>query len=588
MKWTCAIAFVFFSCAAATAHAAYKVDIEAAAPLKNLLITHLDLVRYQDRTDLNEEQLQFMLDTLSEQVRALSSTEGYFSPLTKVTLDRPSAGGANAVTHVLVHVDAGVQTHITAVEIGVAGLAAQQDIGRVEAIRHNWSLPVGAPFRQEEWDKAKQQGLEKLQQRDYAAAHIANSQATITDEQAALSVHYDSGPRFTLGPLQISGTRRYPQNIINNVNPLYLGEPYDVNRLLALQRQIQNTPYYSNVIVGIDNDAEHADMTPVKVQVTEYQTQRVRTGIGYATDTGAQVDGRYSHYNVFDSAWVFDTQLQLEQKRQYGLLNLAMPPDDKSFVNSINASLEHTTLEGVDLRSFHTGIKRTRTGELYDTTYSLTYYRDALQQANGATLPADTIVTPGKHQALVPGFAWARRNVDDAIFPRSGNLLTLESGFAVKGLVTDQTFGRLYGRFKQYFPVAQRDVIILRSELGGVFTQGSASEVPASLLFRAGGNESIRGYSYDSIGNSQNGTVYPTKYLITGSAEYQHWLTPSWGGAVFYDTGSAADSWVSRSFYSGVGPGLRWRSPVGSLNFDLAYGIQKREIRPHISLGIAF
>ena len=579
---------MIFSGVAASAHAAYKVDIEAVAPLENLLKTHLDLVRYQDRTDLNEEQLQFMLDTLSEQVRELSSTEGYFSPLTKVTLDRPAAGDANTITHVLVHVEAGPQTNITDVNIDVTGIAAQQDAQRLTSIRSKWSLPVGAPFRQEEWDKAKQQGLDNLQQRDYAAAHIVNSQASITDEEAALSVHYDSGPRFTLGPLQISGARRYPDSIINNVNPLYLGEQYDVNRLLALQRQIQNTPYYSNVIVGIDNDSEHADMAPIKVQVTEYQAQRVRTGIGYATDTGAQLDGRYTNYNVFDNAWVFDSQLQLAQKRQYGLLNLAMPPDDKSFINSVNASLEHTTLEGVDLRSFHTGIKRMRTGELYDTTYSLTYYRDDLQQANGATLPADTIVTPGKHQALVPGFAWARRNVDDPIFPRSGSLLTLESGFAIKGLVTDQTFGRLYGRFKQYFPVAQRDVIILRSELGGVFTEGTASEVPASLLFRAGGTESIRGYGYDSIGNSQNGTVYPTKYLMTGSAEYQHWLTPSWGGAVFYYTGSAADSWAGRSFYSGVGPGLRWRSPVGSLNFDLAYGIQKREIRPHISLGIAF
>ena len=211
-----------------------------------------------------------------------------------------------------------------------------------------------------------------------------------------------------------------------------------------------------------------------------------------------------------------------------------------------------------------------------------------MQQENGATLPADTVVTQGRHQALVPGFSWARRNVDDPIFPRKGNLLTLETGFAVKGVITDQTFGRLYGRFKQYLPVAKRDLIILRTELGGVFTKGSASEVPASLLFRAGGNDSVRGYSYQSIGNEVNGTVYPTKYLVTGSAEYQRWFTEKWGAAVFYDVGAAADNWNNKTFYNGVGAGARWRSPVGSLNLDLAYGVQKKQIRPHISLGIAF
>lgn len=593
---------MIFSCATGSAYADYQVDIEAPAPLDKLLQANLDLVRYQERADIGDEQLQFMLDTLNEQVTQLSSTEGYFSPVIRVKVTPPltqtatpasaeqSTATAGIRHHVQLQVDAGLQTRISSVDISTSGFAAQSDQQRIAAIRHDWSLPVGAPFRQEDWDQAKNQGLEKLQQHNYAAARIADSQAAIDpdDQHADLSVHYNSGPRFTLGPLQISGTRRYPNSIIENVNPLNLGEAYDVNRLLALQRQIQNTSYFSNAIVGIDNDPEHPDMVPVKVQVSEYATQRVRTGIGYGTDTGAQVEGRYTHYNVFDKAWVFDSQLRLEQKRQYGLLNLAMPPDSKSFVNSISSTWDRTTLEGVDLRTFHTGIKRARTGELYDTTYSLTYYRDELQQQNGATLPTDTIITQGLHRALVPGFAWARRNVDDPIFPRRGNMLTLETGFALKSLLTDQTFARLYGRFKQYFPVAQRDIVILRTELGSVFTKGAASEVPASLLFRAGGNESVRGYSYDSIGNEQNGTVYPTKYLVTGGAEYQRWFTEKWGAAVFYDVGTAADSWSKRTFYSGIGAGVRWRSPVGSLNLDLAYGVQKQQFRPHIALGIAF
>jgi translocation and assembly module TamA len=591
MNWTCRLALAFMWCVADAAHAAYKVDIDAPSPLQKLLKEHLDLVRYQERADLSPEQLKFMVDTVGDQVTQLASTEGYFSPKTKVELKHEtSTDGQQEISRIQITVEAGPITNIHSADISAVGAITQQEPQRVSDVQKNWSLPVGKPFRQEDWDKAKNAGLQTLQQRKYAAAKIAESEARIDpdDQQADLAVRYDSGPAFTLGPLQITGTKRYPEEIIRNVNPLNVGEEYDVNRLLALQRQIQNTPYFSNAIVGIDDDPAHPDLTPVKVQVTEYPTQRVRAGVGYATDTGAQVEGRYSHYNVFNKAWVFDSQLRLEQKRQYGLLSLGMPPDDKGFVNSFNTSYERTTLEGVDLRSFQTGLKRTRTGDKYDTTYSLTYYRDQLQQEDGATLPSNTVVSPGTHQALVPGFAWARRNVDDPIFPRQGNLLTLEAGFAVKGIMTDQTFGRLYGRFKQFIPVAKRDVVLLRAELGGVFTQGSASAVPASLLFRAGGNESVRGYSYQSIGNEQNGTVYPTKYLAVGSTEYQHWFTESWGAAVFYDVGAAADNWNNKTFYQGVGAGARWRSPVGTLNLDLAYGIQKKQIRPHISLGIAF
>jgi translocation and assembly module TamA len=574
-----------FSTAVAAAPPFYRIEIDAPAPLRKMLETYLDLSRYQSRDDIGEDQLKFMLATASAQVTDLISTEGYFTPVTSITEQDDGKGKL-----VKVMVDPGPRTTVSAARIDVSGAVADEEPQRIAAIRSSWSLPSGQPFRQEDWDTAKDEGLQILQKSRYAAARLVQSQARIDPAQhdAQLSASYDSGPAFTLGELQISGTKRYPAQIIRNVNPLTPGEQYSAERLLALQRQIQSTPYFSNVIVSIDDDPAHPDMTPVKVQVSEFPAQRVRGGVGYSTDTGAQVEGRYSHYNVFNRAWTFDSQANLEQQRQYGMLELAMPPDSKSFVNSINTSEDRTTLEGVDLRSFRVGIKRARSREFYDTAYTLDYYSDQLQQENGATLPPDTVTAPGIHHALVPGFSWARRDVDNAIFPRRGHLLSLQAGFAVKGLLTDQTFTRLDARYRLYVPVGKRDLMIFRTEGGAVFTKGSSTEVPASLLFRAGGSDSVRGYNYQSIGNIQNGTVYPDRYLLTGSAEYQHWLNQQWGGAVFYDVGTAADSWSNKQFFSGVGFGVRYRSPVGVINADLAYGVQARQIRPNISLGIAF
>lgn len=563
----------------------YRVEIDAPAPLRKILETYLDLARYQSREDIGEDQLKFMLATASAQVTDLVSTEGYFTPHTSIAAQDDGKGKLVRIT-----VDPGPRTIVSAADIGVTGAVAGEDPQRIAAIRSSWSLPPGQAFRQEDWDAAKDQGLQTLQKSRYAAARLADSQARIDPERhdAQLSANYDSGPAFTLGELQISGTRRYPAQIIRNVNPLSPGESYSAERLLALQRQIQSTPYFSNAIVSIDDDPAHPDMTPVKVQVSEFPAQRIRTGVGYSTDTGAQVEGRYSHYNVFNRAWTFDSQVKLEQQRQYGMLELAMPPDSKSFVNSVNTSRDRTTLEGVDLRSFRVGVKRARSREFYDTAYTLDYYSDQLQQENGATLPPDTVTAPGIHHALVPGFSWARRDVDNAIFPRQGHLLSLQAGFALKGLLTDQTFTRLDVRYRRYVPVGKRDLMIFRTEGGAVFTKGSSTQVPASLLFRAGGSDSVRGYDYQSIGNEKNGTVFPNKYLLTGSAEYQHWFNQQWGAAVFYDIGTTADNWSNKQFFTGTGVGARWRSPVGVVNADLAYGVQRQQFRPHISLGIAF
>jgi translocation and assembly module TamA len=57
---------------------------------------------------------------------------------------------------------------------------------------------------------------------------------------------------------------------------------------------------------------------------------------------------------------------------------------------------------------------------------------------------------------------------------------------------------------------------------------------------------------------------------------------------VFYDIGAATDTWGERVFYPGAGVGARWRSPVGPINVDLAYGVCNHSVRPYLTLGIAF
>lgn len=576
-------AFLFFACQPALA--AYRVELVAPDPLKKLLAAHLDIVRYQNREDLNDDQFNYMLATVDDQVVKLAATEGYFS--TKSTVKRTQE---DDITVVHLTVEAGPRTTVSAVNLQVTGAARDESPSQAAQVHQTWSLTAGEPFRQEDWADAKQNGLRILQTRRYPAARIADSSANIYPDrhQAELGITYESGPLFTLGQVRITGTKRYPETIIRNINPLHIGEEYSVQRLLEFQRQIQRTPYFSNVVIDIDENPDNAKLAPVQVRVTEFPTQRIRAGVGYATDTGAHVLGSYSHYNVFNRAWIFDSQIRLEQQRQSGSIELSMPPDSGAFVNSAHAGIERTTLEGVDLRSRRLGLSRTRHTDRIDLGYTLDYYSDELQQLSGATLPPDTVVQPGRHQALVAGIATTHRDIDDPLFPRHGHIVSLEAGFAVKGLLTDQTFFRAYSRLRQYWPVGERDLVILRGELGAVISKGGNASIPASLLFRAGGTESIRGYAYHSIGNESNGVVYPTRYLATGGLEYQHWYTAKWGGAVFYDAGTATDNWTDKAFFQSVGIGVRWRSPVGAINADLAYGLERGSIRPHFSLGVAF
>jgi translocation and assembly module TamA len=558
------------------AQAKYDVDIDAPRSVRSLLKDHLDLSRFKKRDDISDDQFGFLVTATPQEVRDLMSTEGYFTPV--VRTDVKTEGKTKSVT---ISVDPGPRTTVASVSLNFTGAITTEDHTQENTARFAFSMKEGDPFTQSAWDDAKNAALKALQARRYLGAKISQSKARVNPRThiVDLSVSFDSGPTFTFGPLDISGVQRYPEYIINNVNPIHVGDIYDIARVNELQRQLQNTPYYASVAIDADNDVTKRVETPMHLKVSEYPYNSVRYGVGYATDTGPHIQGSYSYLDTFGKAYPFTVSGRLDQTQQYGQIQLAMPPGERDWVNSVLASYTNTNVSDTRIYSARAGVQRTRSLQNIDTTYSLLFYYDRLTQNVG---PAT------KAHAVVPSWQWVRRNVDDPLFPRSGNLIRAEADFAVRGVGTDQTFGRLYTNLLQYLPLGKTDLMVFRAEFGGVFTSGSSAGVPASLLFRAGGANSVRGYSYQSIGNEVSGSTLPTKYLVTGSSEYQHWFTHDYGGAVFFDIGTATDTWKERVFQPGVGVGARWRSPVGPVNIDIGYGFKTHDIRPYLTLGIAF
>ncbi|SIT48891.1 Surface antigen (D15) [Paraburkholderia ribeironis] len=585
LRWlraSLAFGIVVLTLTAGTAHAAraaasYKVDVQATPrSLRKLLETHLDIARFAKRADISDDQFAFLVTATPQQVRDLAATQGYFTPVV-----RTDVRTVDDTRHVTVSVEPGPQTIVTSVSLSFRGAVLTEDPAQENATRFAFSLHEGEPFSQGDWDDAKNASLRVLQSRRYLGAKIYHSEALVDPRthEAKLSVTYDSGPTFTLGQLDVSGTRRYPEQIVHNVNPITPGDVYDTRLVAELQRQLQNTPYFASVAIDVDSDPAKAADTPVHVKVSEFPFHSFRGGVGYSTDNGPLVQGAYSYLNTFGKAWPFILQGRVDQTQQYGQIQLAMPPGPRAWTNSVLASYTTTDVSDTRIYSIRGGVQRSRSSQFLDYSFSLLYYQDRLDQ-NAAP--------PTTAHALVPAFSWTRRNTDDPLFPRKGNLIHVEAGFAIKGVLTDQTFIRGYARGQQYLPIGENDIVLVRAELGGVFTSGSSSGVPASLLFRAGGSNSVRGYGFQSIGNDVAGSVLPTKYLVTGAAEYQHWFSHNWGAAAFFDIGTATDTWGEKVFFPGVGVGARWRSPVGPVNVDLAYGIRNRSVRPYLTLGIAF
>ena len=116
----------------------------------------------------------------------------------------------------------------------------------------------------------------------------------------------------------------------------------------------------------------------------------------------------------------------------------------------------------------------------------------------------------------------------------------------------------------------------------------SRDGIPSVLLFRTGGDTTVRGYAFESLGVQDGDATVPGRYYAVFNGEVTHWIAEAWGIAAFVDAGNAVDSLSDAHLALGYGLGLRVRSPLGPFRVDLAYGQDVHKVRVHFSVGLTF
>ena len=557
---------------------ALTVEVVAPEEIKTLLMQHLETARAARLGERLDAEEMARLQRQSEQTaRDLLATEGYFSPQVESAVEW--LGDDWRVDYRIVP---GVRTQVRSVKLGFdGGLKTGEDKARLRArIERSFSLKPGMPFRQADWDTAKLVVLRPLLVDTYPTARIAASEARIDPaaHAADLTLTVDSGPAFVYGAPVITGVQRYPEAVVRNLNPMKPGQPYRQQDLQDYQATLEASSYFAQATVRVNPDPELASALPIQVEVVERPEKRFSVGAGFSTDTGARVQASWLHRNILDRGMRLKFDTRIETRRQTGAAELAWPRNANGYENSLGLQLKQEDIEGQETRSTLLAAKRNRTRGQIETTLSLQFQTEDQRIAE---------VVNASNQALTLNYAWTQRNVGRSFYPRRGYVLSLQGGGALEALLSDTSFLRLYGRHTQYFPVGKNGRMVLRGELGSVLAQ-HRDGIPTDFLFRAGGDNSVRGYAYQSLGRTLNGAVESVRYLATSTVEYNYFFDRDWGMALFVDAGDAADSPTSLSPVFGYGVGARYSSPVGPINLDLAYGEAIQKFRLHFSLGLSF
>lgn len=568
-------------------------DAAMAANVRSALSLNNELDK-----DLRPRRLAYLLRRAADEARTALEPFGYYSPA--ITVARSDGAAIDAETDesedavettadspltVTLRIVPGDPVHVRGFDVGVDGAAADDALVADAVAR--FRPRSGDILDHRRYEDAKARINHALADHGYFDADYASHRVEVTRaEQAAdIALRWASGPRYGFGPTLFTQTPApfLRDGLLQKLVPWQPGEPYDEAEVDRLRRSLVALDYFALVDVQVAPDKAQDGRAPVEVTLSPAPRSIYTVGVSYGTLDGPGIQLGVERRYLNSRGHKALAQVDWASRRKAATLQYRVPAFawlDGWYSASLQAIDEQT--DYVDSRRLE--FVASRSGQVNDhlnLVASLHVLRERWAYM--------TILRPIRSfrfaSLVYPALRADYVDVDDRMAPRRG----MGGSLVLRGGRGDAGFLQLYLGLQWFHGFNADSRLIARGELGHTFTD-DVLDLPPSLRFYAGGDRSVRGYGWHEIGPriSTSGGVYHTgaPNLLTASLEYEHYFSGPWGAAVFVDTGSAF-SGRKPDLHTGVGIGLRWRSPVGPVRIDLAHGLDAPDspVTLHLNIG---
>ena len=447
-------------------------------------------------------------------------------------------------------------------------------------------LQEGDVFDHSKYDAIKSALTKLAAERGYFDARFIRHIVEIDLDayEARVTLAYDSGARYHFGSVTLK------QDILNEellrrYFPFEQEAPYELNALIDLQQAYNDSDYFHVVEVSPGDPKPDSLEVPITVTLTPRKPNIYSLGLGYGTDTGARAQFGWEKPRLNRSGHRLNTRLKIAEvgfsfTAQYRVS--VLNPRTDQLIYSAGIVNQKTKASDSTVRTVGTSLNHSRGN--WRESLALNFQQEEYTVADDS----------GVSNLLLPSINWSRIWGRRHIFTLDG--LKLEFGFrgASQKVISNSDFIQFESRIKTIEPLGKRNRIILRGTLGSTLTN-DFHKLPSTVRFFAGGAQSVRGYSYQSLGpKDENDKVIGGRQLLTGSVELEQSLNSKWGISVFYDVGNAFDKIGDREVLDvlehGAGIALRWQSLIGPIRVALASAVSResRPLRIHINIGPDF
>ena len=529
--------------------------------------------------EVDRPWLDRFIRQIPQKIKPALEPFGYYSPSADTLLE---IVGENRY-RIHVSIDPGEPVRVSEASVRLEGEGAEHPA--LLELAGKFPLQPGDILRHETYEEGKGALQARALDLGFIDADWSRHEVRVTSAsaQAEIDLLLATGPLYHFGDTRISGAEGYPDPFLRRYLAFRPGEVFTYPKLGQTQLNYLDSDRFREIVITPLLSEAQGAAVPVEVRLHGKPSRRLRPGIGYGTDTGARVSLRYKDVNSFDLGHELGGDLLLAEWKQTVEANYTVPSltnidSHTSFRLGYDRDVNETFTSAKTFAEVERvrGFGRGRIGSVY---------LRLLQEDFSIGLQQET------SRMVLPGVRFSRRKFSDPVRPREGFSYSLEvrGGHQALGSDTGLLQGLVSANLLQ--PLPWKLALLARAQ-GGVTLQNERfAEVPASLRFFAGGDQSVRGYGYQTLGPKDvAGKVIGGKHLAVGSVELERALNPNWSAALFYDVGNAFNSPVELDWAMGAGVGVRRYTVVGPIKVDLArqLGESKPSYRLHISIGFGW
>lgn len=554
----------------AWAQARLELRIEPAnAALKHNIEGYVGTLQADD-----QEQLQRLSRVVEAQARRAGEALGYY----QAQIASEVRSGRDGL-RLRLRIEPGEPVRLRQVDIRLSGAARDLKDFRLPGSQQ---LKAGAQLNHGRYEDAKRLIQNQASRYGFFAGRFTRQSLQIDPQAGVADIElvYDSGPRYRLGEVTFSGDAPFDEELLRRMLPFASDTPYDAELIADLYQALQSSGYFDGVRVDAVPAQASAERIPVRVQLTTRKPRTFGVGLGFSTDVGPRGRFNWTRHWANPQGHSYGVESELSQPRQNVGLWYDVPLDPP-LTDKLRFAGGYQYEEIADTDSLSKLLTigpewHHRLDNGWQQALSLKWQREEYE------LGADS----GLSNLLMPGASYSYLRSDNRLDPRNGYRIQADLALAKQGLLADADVLHANLMLKGLLTLRERHRLLGRVQLGGTETDDYAS-IPPSLRYFAGGDQSVRGYDYQSLSpEDDEGRKVGGRYLVAGSLEYQYAFAEKWRAAAFVDQGNAFDSLQLPTLKTGVGMGIRWVSPVGPLRLDLARALDgDGGFRLHFSMG---